>query len=97
MSQGKSPARPQNEPETKMTESREFRQMLEKRERELFALSDGRIQQLSVQIREKDSLVTELKDKVTQLQNDLKIFSRIPKQMKWTKQVSRKSKFWRKR
>nr|PNR42311.1 hypothetical protein PHYPA_017140 [Physcomitrium patens] len=72
MSQGKSPARPQNEPETKMTESREFRQMLEKRERELFALSDGRIQQLSVQIREKDSLVTELKDKVTQLQNDLK-------------------------
>lgn len=50
MSQGKSPARPQNEPETKMTESREFRQMLEKRERELFALSDGRIQQLSVQV-----------------------------------------------
>lgn len=55
-----------------MAESREFRTMLETKERELVALCDQQIQSLNSQIREKESAVTELKDQISQLQDDFK-------------------------
>ncbi|KAG0618682.1 hypothetical protein M758_4G084400 [Ceratodon purpureus] len=55
-----------------MAESREFRTMLETKERELVALCDQQIQALNSQIREKETAVTELKDQLSQLQDDFK-------------------------
>lgn len=55
-----------------MAESREFRMMLEAKERELIALCDQQIQSLQGQVSEKENAVAELRDQISQLQDDFK-------------------------